>query len=59
MIGGSGRPGPLRLAAVLAIASLGVPESDPDRRTFWILVAGVALCALVLWRPVPVSPPVA
>jgi peptidoglycan/LPS O-acetylase OafA/YrhL len=35
-------------AAVLAIASLGVPESDPDRRTFWILVAGVALCALVL-----------
>jgi peptidoglycan/LPS O-acetylase OafA/YrhL len=35
-------------ASVLAIAALGVPEPDPDRRTFWTLVAGIALCALFL-----------
>jgi peptidoglycan/LPS O-acetylase OafA/YrhL len=38
----------LLLLAVLAIYRLGVPVSNPDRRTVWILIAGLSLCGLTL-----------
>lgn len=43
----------LVVTAIVAIAQLGVPTPNPDRFTPWVLLAGVALCALLLglgWR---------
>ena len=44
-----GRPWPRALVAAiaaLAIVQLGIPVPNPDRHTLWILLAGIALCAL-------------
>lgn len=38
----------LLACAVGAVVSMGVPVSNPDRRTFWVLLAGLALCLLCL-----------
>ena len=40
--------GALLALALLAIAQLGVPAPNPDRRTVWILLAGLSLCGLCL-----------
>jgi peptidoglycan/LPS O-acetylase OafA/YrhL len=38
----------LLLLALLAVWQLGVPVPNPDRRTGWMLLAGIALCCLCL-----------
>lgn len=38
----------LLVLALFALWSLGPPVPDPNRRTAWVLLAGVALCGLVM-----------
>ena len=40
--------GGLWVCAVVAVVWMGIPTSNPDRRTVWMLLSGVALCLLFL-----------
>ncbi len=47
--------GALAALALLAVVSMGLPVPNPDRRTVWMLLAGLTLCGLCLswhleWR---------
>ena len=42
----------LAVVAALALVMIGEPVPDPERRTVWMLIAGVATCLLLMaWQP--------